>query len=55
MKRMFKRFVAVKLGVVLALLSLVPSAFAAEPIKIGVAGALSGDLAPYGIPTKEVV
>jgi len=53
MKRMFKRFVAVKLGVVLALLSLVPSAFAAEPIKIGVAGALSGDLAPYGIPTKE--
>ena len=26
---------------------------AAEPIKIGVAGPYSGDLAPYGIPTKQ--
>ena len=28
---------------------------AAEPIKIGVAGSFSGDLAPYGIPAKHAV
>jgi len=35
------------------LLALPSPGFAAEPIKIGVAGAHSGDLAPYGIPSKE--
>jgi branched-chain amino acid transport system substrate-binding protein len=40
-----------------ALLSLVVpvSGFAADTIKIGVAGPHTGDLAPYGIPTKEAV
>ena len=28
-------------------------AMAADTIKIGVAGAHTGDLAPYGLPTKE--
>jgi len=38
----------------LLLLSLLPvCSLAAEPIKIGVAGAHSGDLAAYGIPSKE--
>ena len=31
------------------------SAFAADTIKIGVAGPHTGDLAPYGLPTKEAV
>lgn len=45
-------------GVVLGLLTLLlPAAALAEkpPIVIGVAGSHSGDLAPYGLPTKEVV
>ena len=43
--------------VMVALVSLlVPAAgFAADTIKIGVAGPHTGDLAPYGIPTKEAV
>jgi branched-chain amino acid transport system substrate-binding protein len=45
-----KRFCAA--GLVL-LFSLPALCFSAEPIKIGVAGAHSGDLAPYGIPSKE--
>ena len=41
----------------LAALALLPVTAAAErtPIVIGVAGAHSGDLAPYGTPTKEAV
>jgi branched-chain amino acid transport system substrate-binding protein len=40
------------LAVALAATIAVP-AFAADTIKIGVAGPHTGDLAPYGIPTKE--
>jgi len=36
-----------------ALLSLPAASYAAEPIKIGVPGAHSGDLASYGIPTVK--
>ena len=41
--------------ILVALLSMVVPAtgFAADTIKIGVAGPHTGDLAPYGIPTKE--
>ena len=41
----------------LVALTLLPVTAAAEqaPILIGVAGAHSGDLAPYGTPTKEAV
>ncbi len=43
-----------KLIVVALVSALVPfSAFAADTIKIGIAGPHTGDLAPYGIPTKE--
>ncbi len=47
----------IKKLVMVALLSLVVpvSGFAADTIKIGVAGPHTGDLAPYGIPTKEAV
>ena len=45
-----------RLAVVVALLLLPGMASAAQPpLVIGVAGAHSGDLAPYGLPTKEVV
>lgn len=38
------------------LLSLLPCVLlAAEPIRIGVAGSFSGDLAPYGLPAKHAV
>ncbi|MEJ2519529.1 MAG: ABC transporter substrate-binding protein [Desulfuromonadales bacterium] len=49
------RKIALKKLVLLVLLSLVMPAvgMAADTIKIGVAGPHSGDLAPYGIPTKE--
>lgn len=30
-------------------------AFAADTIKIGVAGPHTGDLAPYGLPSKDAV
>ncbi|OGG94262.1 MAG: branched chain amino acid ABC transporter substrate-binding protein [Candidatus Lambdaproteobacteria bacterium RIFOXYD2_FULL_50_16] len=40
------------LGVFGVLLS---PAFAGEPLKIGVAGSHSGDLAPYGLPAKHAV
>jgi len=48
-KSMVKKFILI------GLLSLVvpASGFAADTIKIGVAGPHTGDLAPYGIPTKE--
>jgi len=48
-KSVFKKFVMV------ALLSMVVpvTSFAADSIKVGVAGPHTGDLAPYGIPTKE--
>ncbi len=36
-------------------IALAINAFAADPIKIGVAGALSGDLASYGQPTARAV
>ena len=39
----------------LALLILTVPAWAADPLKIGVAGPHTGDLAPYGIPTMEAV
>ncbi|NIP49793.1 MAG: ABC transporter substrate-binding protein, partial [Gammaproteobacteria bacterium] len=41
--------------VVIALMSMVVPAtgFAADTIKVGVAGPHTGDLAPYGIPTKD--
>ena len=42
-----------KLLPVLATYVLTAHAFAAEPIKIGVAGAHSGDLASYGLPTAR--
>jgi len=45
-----KRFRALTLMLLLAAPALT---FAAEPIRIGVAGAHSGDLAPYGLPAKE--
>lgn len=47
----------IKKIVLMALMGmLVPVAgFAADTIKIGVAGPHTGDLAPYGIPTKEAV
>ena len=46
-----------KVFIVIALASMiVPAAvFAADTIKIGVAGPHSGDLAPYGLPTKDAV
>lgn len=43
------------MAAVLASLVFAGGAMAADPIKIGVAGPHSGDLAPYGIPTKEAV
>ena len=48
-KTVFKKFVMV------ALMSMIvpASGFAADTIKIGVAGPHTGDLAPYGIPTME--
>ena len=47
----------IKKLVMVALLSLIVpvTGFAADTIKIGVAGPHTGDLAPYGIPTKEAV
>lgn len=47
----------IKKLVLVALLSMVVPAtgFAADTIKIGVAGPHTGDLAPYGIPTMEAV
>lgn len=49
------RQTVVKKFLVVALVSMfIPAAgYAAETIKIGVAGPHTGDLAPYGIPTKE--
>ena len=45
-----------KIATFSALLSLITfPLFASEPIRIGVAGPLSGDLAPYGIPAKNAV
>ncbi len=49
-----RKFVTKKLVLVMLLSMIVPAAgFAADTIKIGVAGPHSGDLAAYGIPTKE--
>ncbi len=48
MKRMFRNA-----ALVLAAAGLANPVFAADTIKIGVAGPHSGDLAAYGIPTKE--
>jgi branched-chain amino acid transport system substrate-binding protein len=47
----------IRKAVALATLVLLPALAAAakEPIVIGVAGSHSGDLAPYGLPTKEAV
>lgn len=41
--------------VILLSLLLLPAQAETQPVVIGVAGAHSGDLAPYGIPTKEAV
>ena len=51
------RKTVIKKLVLVALLSMVVPAtgFAADTIKIGVAGPHTGDLAPYGIPTMEAV
>ncbi len=49
MHKMMKKFVLI------ALMSMIVPAtgFAADTIKVGVAGPHTGDLAPYGIPTKD--
>ena len=52
MKVMQSRFNVIKLFVLGAALLIAQGAIA-ETIKIGVAGPHTGDLAPYGIPTKE--
>lgn len=53
---MSKRFMLTGLLAAAAWFLLPASALAQKPpIVVGVAGAHSGDLAPYGIPTKEVV
>ena len=49
-----RKFVTKKLVLVVLLSMIIPATgFAADTIKIGVAGPHSGDLAAYGIPTKE--
>ena len=50
---MFKQRVmaALALTVAVSILMIAGSVFAADPIRLGVAGAHSGDLASYGIPT----
>ena len=45
--------IRVKLAATLVMTALAAPAFAADTIKIGVAGAHTGDLAAYGLPTKE--
>jgi len=47
-----KKFAVLLLSSVFVL-SLAVTGFAADTIKIGVAGPYSGDLAPYGVPTKQ--
>ena len=50
-KSVMKGFIAI------ALMSMIvpAAAFSADTIKIGVAGPHTGDLAPYGLPTKDAV
>ena len=45
--------IRVKLAATLVMTALAAPALAADTIKIGVAGAHTGDLAAYGLPTKE--
>jgi len=49
----FGRFLGVAVVTAALSLTLVPSGFAADTIKVGVVGPHSGDLAPYGIPTLQ--